>query len=64
MRRLPKEIGIAVEQDVQMDPLHDVDIKHPHHEDVQHGGADMDADGSSPTRDCKVPADDLEFQAV
>ncbi|KAM5539595.1 hypothetical protein V8D89_006704 [Ganoderma adspersum] len=63
MRRIPKEIGIAVEQDVQMDPLGDVDVKHPHHEDTPHG-ADSEADRVSPTRDRKVPVGDLEFLAV
>ena len=66
MRRIPKEIGIAVEQDVQMDPLGDVDLKHPHHEDrdTPHGADSEDADGASTTRDRKVHVGDLEFQAV
>nr|VWP01195.1 Beta-glucosidase (EC [Ganoderma boninense] len=67
MRRIPKEIGVAVEQDVQMDPLGGVDLKHAHHDDASHGvGLDSEADYSSQTqtRDRKVPAGDLEFQAV
>ena len=70
MRRIPKEIGIAVEQDVQMDPLGDVDLKHPHHQDrdTPHGADSEYADGASQTRDRdrdrKVHVDDLEFQAV
>ncbi|PIL26511.1 hypothetical protein GSI_12269 [Ganoderma sinense ZZ0214-1] len=67
LRRIPKEIGIAVEQDVQMDPLGDADLKlpdHDDHEDTPHG-VDSDVDDcSSPTRDRKVSADDLEYQAV
>ena len=64
MRRIPKEIGIAFEQDVQMDPLDEGDLKLPHHDDSQQGGTDSEADAPSPMRDCKVPAGDLEFQAV